>query len=321
MQRLYAFFAVILTLGMLNACGQAQNSAATAEGVVTPVFAFSEAVVGPNRMPIGIVRDGSPLNDPNAKVHLRFFRAGTQDKQPRAEADATYYGQGLPAAMYVAYAAFDQAGAWDVEVSAQASDMQKPTVSRLRLDVLPQSEAPRVGDQAKPIKTLTVKDVADPAQLSSGKNPDLSLYQISLDDALKSGKPTAILFATPAYCRTAVCSPSATVISSLQKKYGTQINFIHTEVYKYPFDQSIQKKAEVERAAQKENRPLTMEEWSVGYSDAMVQWGLPTEPWLYLIDAKGVIAARYEGGITSDELDPVMQALIAGETIMPVAGK
>ena len=284
------------------------------------MLAFSEAVVGPNRMPIGIIRDGSPLNDPAAKVHLRFFRAGEQDKEPRAEADATYYGQGLPAAVYVAYAAFDQAGAWDVEVSAQASDMQKPSVSRLRLDVLPESEAPRVGEQAKPIKTPTVSNVVDPAQLSSGTNPNLALYQISLDDALKSGKPTAILFATPAFCRTAVCSPSATVITGLQKKYGPQINFIHAEVYKYPFNESVQKQGEASRIAQAENRPLTTEERSAGFSDAMVQWGLPTEPWLYLIDAKGVIAARYEGGITNEELDPVMQTLIRGETIMPVAG-
>lgn len=321
MPRVCVLFATLFVLSALTACGQGQNVAATTEGAVTPVFAFSEAVVGPNRMPIGIIRDGSPLNDPKAKVHLRFFRAGADDTQPRAEADATYYGQGLPAAVYVAYATFDQAGAWNIEVSAQASDMQKPIISRLRLEVLPQSEAPRVGDQAKPIKTLTIHDVSDPAQLSSGTNPDLSLYQISLDDALKSGKPTTILFATPAYCRTAVCSPSATVISNLQKKYGDRINFIHAEVYKYPFDQAIQKLSEASRLAEQENRPLTATERAASFSDPMVQWNLPTEPWLYLIDANGVIAARYEGGITSEELDPMMQALIRGETIMPVAGK
>lgn len=304
---------------MLTACGT-QPQARPTENTITPVFAFSEAVVGPNRMPLGIIRDGSPLNDPNAKVHLRFFRADTQDKQPRAEADATYYGQGLPAAVYVAYAAFDQPGKWDVEISAQASDMNTPSVSRLRLDVLPQSEAPRVGEQAKPIKTPTVKTVSDSSQLSSGNNPNLALYQISLDDALKSGKPTAILFATPAFCRTAVCSPSATVISSLQKKYGDKVHFIHAEVYKYPFSQAVQQQAEASRTAQQENRPPTAQERAAGFSDAMVQWGLPTEPWLYLINAKGIIESRYEGGITVEELDPIIQGLITGQTLMP-AGK
>ena len=47
---------------LLVACAQQP----TRSGQVTPVFAFTEAVVGPNRIALGLIRDGSPVNDPGA---------------------------------------------------------------------------------------------------------------------------------------------------------------------------------------------------------------------------------------------------------------
>lgn len=306
----------VLLLMALAGCS-AQSQTSQQQNTITPIFAFSEAVVGPNRIALGLIKEGSPINDPDAKVHLRFFRVGAENEEPQAEADAFYYGQGLPAAVYVAYVVFDTAGDWNVEIQAQSKSVNAPSISKLRLQVLADSQAPKVGTTAISTKTPTIKDTP-PDQLSSGKNPDLALYKISLDEALTSGKPTAVLFATPAYCRTAVCSPSVTVLSTLQKQYGNKVNIIHAEVYKYPFDQSLQQQATASRTAQKENRSMTVEEQRAGFSDAMNAWALPTEPWLYLIDAKGTIAARYEGGITVEELGPAMQALVEGAVIMPV---
>jgi len=50
----------------------------------------------------------------------------------------------------------------------------------------------------------------------------------------------------------------------------------------------------------------------VGLSDPMIAWGLQSEPWLFLIDANGTIVARYEGGITREEMTPALENLIAG---------
>lgn len=78
----------LLLATILANCGQTLG--ATPKGdEVTPVFAFSEAVVGRNRIAIGLVRSGTPLNDPAAKVHLRFFNLDENNPQPKAETDAT----------------------------------------------------------------------------------------------------------------------------------------------------------------------------------------------------------------------------------------
>jgi hypothetical protein len=305
---------------LLVSCGQASTPAATtpsaAAANVEPVFAFSEAIAGKNRIAIGLVHNNTPLNEPKAKVHLRFFNLDASNpQQVVAESDATYYGQGLPAAFYVAYPNFDKPGNWGVEIQTQLPGQARPSVSKQRLEVKERSNVPNIGDPAIATKTLTVKDVPDVAQLSSGPNPDPAMYQISLDQALKSGKPTALLFATPAFCRTATCGPSLDVMQGLQKTYGDKVNFIHAEVYKYPFDQSVNLQTKAEAQATQEKRPLTAEEARAGLSDAMVAWRLMSEPWLFLIDAKGIVAARYEGGLTKEELGPALEKLIAGQPV------
>lgn len=311
----------------LAGCGQAAGTPAAGGGAsatpaaqaapanVTPVFAFSEAVAGKNRIAVGLVSNNTPLNEPAAKVHLRFFNLDETNPQVKFESDAIYYGQGLPAAFYVAYPSFDTPGNWGVEIQVQLPGQAQPVVSKNRLEVKQSSEVPNVGQPAIVAKTLTSKDVPSVSQLSSGPHPDPAMYQISLDQALKSGKPTALLFATPAFCRTATCGPSLQVMQGLQKTYGDKVNFIHVEVYKYPFDASVEQQQQAVAKASKERRALTDAEAATGLSDAMVAWKLQSEPWLFLIDAKGMIAGRYEGGLTKEELGPALEKLIAGQPV------
>ena len=322
---MFRYIPVLLLLALLTGCGQVaapatQSSAPTTtvgpSGDVTPVFAFSEIVVGQNRMAIGLLRGGTPLNDPSAKVHLRFFNLDDTNPQVKFEADTTYYGVGLPAGFYVAYPTIPTPGNWGIEVQTQLAGQAAASSNRLRLNVLATSPTPNIGEQAIAAKTVTVKDVPDPTQLSSGTSPDPAMYQISLDQALKSGKPTALLFATPAFCKTAMCGPSLQVMQGLQKTYGDKLNFIHSEVYKYPFSESVQLQTETLNRATKENRQPTPDEQHAGLSDAMVAWRLQSEPWLFLIDAKGIIVARFEGGITKEEIEPALKRLIAGQTVV-----
>jgi hypothetical protein len=291
---------IIVLAALLASCGQAaapaaQPTAPAAQGGdVTPQFAFSEAVVGRNRIAIGLLRNGGPLNDPSAKVRLRFFDLDEQNPQVKFEADAKYFGAGLPAGFYVAYPTLDKAGNWGIEIQTQLPGQVQPSISKLALKVKEKSDVPNVGQPAIATKTATANDTP-PEQLSSGQHPNPAMYQLSLDAALTSGKPTALLFATPAFCATATCGPSLSVMEGLQKTYGDKMNFIHVEVYKYPFSES---------AAKSE------------LSAPMAAWGLRSEPWLYLIDAKGIIAARFEGGITKEEIGPALEKLIAGQAVV-----
>jgi hypothetical protein len=287
---------LFLLIGLLAACGQQTPSAPAGGGPMVPVLAFSELTVGPNRLPLGVVQDSTPVNDPELRIGLRFFYLdGDAPDQVQSESTAVYRGEGLPFGLYVGYNTFDQPGGWGMEVSIPQAD-GPPEVSRLRLDVLARPQAPAVGTPAVPSKNLTLADEPDVAKITSDASPDPELYELTVADAIAARKPFLVAFSTPGYCKTAVCAPNMHVIKELKGEYKERVNFLHVEVYPYPFGESAQAERRV---------------------PAMGEWGLRTEPWTFLVDSAGVIQARYEGGITFAELEPALEQLAAGEPITP----
>lgn len=286
----------------LAGCGQQEPAAPAAPAQATqntliPVLAASELVVGTNRFPLGVLKNGTPINEPQATLRLRFYYLDGNDRETvRSETDALYRGQGLPFGIYVAYATFDAPGEWGVEVDLPRDDGTTQT-SKLRLTVLEKSAIPTVGSPAVPSKTLTVDDKPDLAQLTSSPNPDPDFYQLSVAEALAAQKPFVLEFSTPGYCQTAVCGPNMLVLGKLKEQFHEQVNFIHVEVYPYPFGEAFAKQQ---------------------FVPAMKEWGLRTEPWTFLIDGQGIVQARYEGGLTYTELEPALKQLAAGEPITPV---
>ena len=228
---------------------------------MVPVVAVSELEVGQNRLPLGILANGTPINDPALKLKLRFYYLdGAEPSKVLDESEAIYRGEGLP---------FGQ-------------------TSRLRLDVLERSKVPAVGSAAIASQNATIRDVSKINELTSDPRPDPALYQLSIADALAAQKPFLVTFSTPGYCQTAVCGPNMLVVKKLKETYGQQVNFLHVEVYPFPFSESFQQQRRVA---------------------AMAEWNLRTEPWTFLVDGQGIIQAKYEGGITFAELEPALVKL------------
>jgi hypothetical protein len=42
----------------------------------------------------------------------------------------------------------------------------------------------------------------------------------------------------------------------------------------------------------------------------MQEWRLPTEPWTFLVDARGVIATRLEGSVSVEELETAVRDML-----------
>jgi hypothetical protein len=299
---------IMILLALLTACGQPtsrfgevanephEHSADTSQdhshtptttaSKLQPVVATSELVVGPNRMALGLLENNIPIKDAaDTRVHVRYYKLNGEQATLVGEEDATYYGDGLgPQGTFIVYPVFDTAGLWGMEVEVERPS-QPAVTERLSLNVLAKGNAPMIGAPAPRSKTPTARDVSDLRMISSDSEPDPRLYQISVAEAVGSGKPSLILFATPGYCQTAVCGPGVDVVSRLAETFGDKINAVHVEIYQYPFE---------------ELKPVA----------AMEEWGLRTEPWLFLVDRNGKIAGRYEGGITYAELEPEVAKLV-----------
>jgi hypothetical protein len=43
------------------------------------------------------------------------------------------------------------------------------------------------------------------------------------------------------------------------------------------------------------------------------EWNLPSEPWIFVLDGKGIVRAKFEGLTTARELEAALKQLLARE--------
>jgi hypothetical protein len=250
------------------------------------VVVASELVVGnQQRVPIGITDHNTPVSD--ATVHVRSFVLNGSTGTFKGESDAPFKGEGLQGAgTYVAHLTFDKAGDWGVEVTASRPNGARMT-ARLPINVLALPVVPGVGQPAPATHNPTASDVGDVETIDSGRPPD-DMHQLSIADAIQQHHPAFIVFASPAFCTSKTCGPEIKVVQGLEPAYQDRLAFIHVEIYRdYKPDPSKRQLAQ-----------------------AVVDWRLQTEPWVFLIDSKGVIQSRFEGATASDELKAAINQLL-----------
>jgi hypothetical protein len=113
------------------------------------------------------------------------------------------------------------------------------------------------------------------------------MHDTTVTDALQSGKPIVVAFATPAYCTSRICAPvMEQVVDPLFSRYGENAVFIHIEPYLL---------RDLREANARNPVP------------AVLEWRLQSEPWVFVIDRDGRIAGRFEGVVALEEVEPVLQ--------------
>jgi len=259
------------------------NDAAEAGVPAQIAIASSDLAVGPQRFAFAILDPSGALIQ-DAEAEVTFFDLATQTARETGRAAATFYPAALePAGLYVVDTTFDRAGAWGAAIEATLPGGGRIAPQRVRFQVAERSRAPAVGDAPPPTANRTTATEPDLARLTSDPHPDPDLYAMTVDEAAASGRPTVVVFATPAFCQSLICGPVVDEVKRAKAAWGERANFIHVEVYQ-SFD------------------PLV-------FADEMAAWGLETEPWTFVLDADGRIAARLEGSVTAAELEPILRRL------------
>lgn len=250
---------------------------------LTVVVANSELVAGPNRLALGLLDSGNrPITD--AEVQLRLFQIQGELATLRAESQAVFRWVEIQnKGVYSARTEFDAPGPWGVEVEARRAGNVEPLIARVSLDVKSQGRAPTVGSAAPRSRSPLASEVADLAEICSNV-PPCPQHTLSIDTALAGGRPSVITFATPGYCVTQTCAPQLGVVLGMAPRYADRMDFIHVEIYKDPRQRTL--------------------------ADPVVEWALPSEPWVFIVDRAGRIADRFEGVATADELEESLQAVM-----------
>ena len=135
---------------------------------------------------------------------------------------------------------------------------------------------PAPGDSVPAIHTPTTDDVADIGAIDT-RDPHDTMHEVDFADVVGE-KPVVLLFATPALCQSRVCGPVVDVAEQVKSEYGDEVAFIHMEIYR-------------------DNDP------NAGLRHQVKAFGLPTEPWAFVIDRHGEVSAAIEGGFGVSELE------------------
>lgn len=218
--------------------------------------------------------DPNPLGPFPMRWSLFTGYQKTGDTSPKSPIPGIYWGEiDIPSP-----------GTWTF--AAQASDGSKTGVGVAGGVVLgPDTVLAAVGSKAKPTPTPVATTPAAIAKICT-RVPVDEMHYISLDDAVKNGKPTVVSFATPKFCESMLCGPVVDEqILVFQKVGKDRANFIHVE--EFPG-------GDVAKPA-----------------PAFLAWGFQSEPWVIVIDGDGIIRARFLGPATADMIEAALKPLLS----------
>lgn len=251
-----------------------------------PVFASTELVVGENRFLVGVLNDDdAPIGSPDIDVHVEFFDLTKCPEEAAGEEDMEFfYTIPKSVGLYRTEATFDAAGTWGAEVTITGDGIEETLKGSF--PVLEESSSVAIGEEPPASDTPTSDDVKDLSEISTDKRPNPRFYELSIADALKRGQPFVVAFTTPKFCQTQTCGPTLEVVKSVAKDFP-KTTFVHVEPYELPAD------------------PAKLEPVK-----AVLDWGLRTEPWVFVVDEKGEVAAKFEGGLAPEELEGALEEVV-----------
>lgn len=277
---------------------------------ITPGLVNSNVGVGETRLAFAFyLPDRSLLEDASVTVHL-FRLAAEPERDPavseaaadlelkpvslaqevdHAHSDGTVHPHtGASATIYVGTAMLDRAGTWGAAVDVHGGGVAVDGML-VTFFVQEQTSEPAVGDAAPATRQLTLAD-APILELDSTEPPNPGLHDRTIADALSEHRPLVVAFATPAFCQTQFCGPvMESVVIPAWQRYGDRVQFVHVE----PWD--------LKQARAGTLVPV----------DAIREWGLLSEPFVFVIDADGRVAAKFEGIVGAAELDAAIEAVLA----------
>lgn len=288
----------LMLAAALGGCG---DPAPVPPPVYSGILAASEFVPGPNRFPFGLVsREGAFLE--GARVTVRFFEFDGADAAFHTEAPAVWRTvEGVTPHLHpdgevhlhldfqgvyvIDEVVFPAPGIWGAEFAVDGEALTEGAA----FEVKAEGTAPRIGQRVPATRNRTIHDVESFEEISTRAVEQDDLHDVSVAQALDTGEPFVVFFASPRFCVTAMCGPVTDTLERARAALGGAVQFIHIE----PWDLE---------AARNEGRLVP--------SAAMAEWGLPTEPWTFVVDAEGRVAARYEGLVTVEEVLSSLRPLL-----------
>ena len=302
--RTWGFLSVLAALGLslAVACGAAATAPPTelATGASTDgdelktILATKVLNVGTQRVAFLLTSPDALIKVPEVAVTSVFLGDGEEVRETKT-AGFHIWPYGVRGS-YTTQLTFDRPGQWrlDIEVDHEGVAGQAHVV----VEVTEESIVPAIGAVPPLSRNKTLQSVGTIEKLTTDFSPDPDLYQLTIADAVATGKPTVVVFASPAFCTSPTCGPQTDTVSELKEGYSGRANFIHVEVYDNPDE--IQGDLSRARLAQ------PVHDWGIS---AIPEWF--NESWTFVLSGDGRISQRFEGFAALEELEAALEKVLS----------
>ena len=255
-----------------------------------PILGTTELRTGTQRVAFLLASGSALVRVPEATVTTTFLDGDADDETATAQFHEWPFGT---RGSYVTQLTFPQAGTWRLGIEGEGGE------ATLDVQVDETSIVRDIGQIGVFSNTKTLEsESGDISRITSHYRPDPSLYEITVAESLFSGRPTVVVFASPAFCTTATCGPQVETVTELREAYPDAADFIHVEVYDNPH--------EIQGDLTKGVLSPVLAEWGI---DQVEHY--QNESWTFVLGADGRIAERFEGYATFAELEEALQAALA----------
>jgi len=280
-------------------------------------FASYETVAGPpQRILVGLSSSGAGLvgfgtvmftfsyfgnrGSPQTKPTPKFSDMASYRPIPGQDLDLATPGPRivLPSKAIGVYGVdgvrFDAPGFWRVTATAKIAGHERRADAAF--EVVDQPRIPAPGGPAPRVENpLPGAAGVHPSAIDSRADdstpvPDPELHATTVAAAIAAGRPLMVVVSTPTYCTSRFCGPITDSVATLARRWGERMAFVHLEVWE-------------DFQAKELNAAAAAWIYPPGAEDAR-------EPWVFTVDAHGLIVDRFDNVATDAELSAAVQRLL-----------
>lgn len=272
---------VAITLLILAGCG---GESSEDDAVPPPLLVLGNIsfTVEENRFPF-LLREGSQRYPHAQLVTVRVIDTAQDAKPVIWEGQAQEFTD-IEGPYYVVYPAITRPGLWNFEFDVKLTDGTTYSTNQV-VNALSTPIGLTAGQVAIPSDSLTSAGREKLyGVITTDSTPNLAYYEMTIAQAIASGRPSVIVFATPELCTRSLCNSVLESLDPIYEQFQDRLNFVHVETYNLETGKKV---------------------------PAIVEWGLEENPWFYLVDSDGTIIYRCEGIFSDEELIPIIEKFLA----------
>ncbi|HUR78408.1 MAG TPA: hypothetical protein VMZ22_10705 [Acidimicrobiales bacterium] len=217
----------------------------------------------------------------SGEVQVAFQKPGTQVLTPPVVAERKSSGiEDRP--YYVVRQTLDVPGNWGLQATVAG---RRPGNLVFQVDEADSVKWPTPGKALPKTKTPTALDAMGVNPICTRAAGTCPFHAASLDKLLGNGKPTIVLLATPALCKSATCGPVLDILMAETEAHLGALNVVHIEIF--------------------------TDDTGKTTSPSFAAFNLVNEPVCYFADTRGIVTERFNGAFDHSEAKAAVERLLA----------